>query len=240
ELLPAERTKYFAACDPSGGSADSFTVAVCHGERERIVIDAVRETRPPFSPESVVDEFAALLKSYRVRQVVGDRYAGEFPREQFRKRGIEYRLADKPKSDLFRDLLPLLNSRRVVLPRSDRLVNQLVGLERRTTRAGKDSIDHAPNSHDDVANAVALAASLIVTARKAIPPSMDTWDFAYARAAWNREQAAKAAAAANCAAWGSIPGSAPCTLDFNAIRKHEQRNLVPGITKHVGTLTRMW
>src|SRR5262249_868444 len=226
ELLPAERTKYFAACDPSGGSADSFTVAVCHGERERIVIDAVRETRPPFSPESVVDEFAALLKSYRVRQVVGDRYAGEFPRELFRKRGIEYRLADKPKSDLFRDLLPLLNSRRIVLPRSDRLINQLVGLERRTTRAGKDSIDHAPNSHDHLANAVALAASLIATARKAVPAGMDTWDFAYAKAAWHREEAARREAEANCAAWGSVPGSTVCTLDFQKIEAERMRNIV--------------
>jgi hypothetical protein len=32
---------------------------------------------------------------------------------------------------------------------------QFLGLERRTSRAGRDTIDHAPNSHDDVANAVA-------------------------------------------------------------------------------------
>jgi hypothetical protein len=31
----------------------------------------------------------------------------------------------------------------------------IVGLERRVTRAGKESIDHAPDSHDDIANAVA-------------------------------------------------------------------------------------
>jgi hypothetical protein len=37
------------------------------------------------------------------------------------------------------------------------LVSQLCGLERRTARSGKDSIDHAPNMHDDVANAVAGA-----------------------------------------------------------------------------------
>jgi hypothetical protein len=35
-----------------------------------------------------------------------------------------------------------------------RLARQLQGLERRTTRGGKDSIDHAPGGHDDVANAV--------------------------------------------------------------------------------------
>ena len=38
----------------------------------------------------MVDDFAALLKSHRVSRVTGDRYAGEFPRELFRKHGIAY------------------------------------------------------------------------------------------------------------------------------------------------------
>lgn len=42
-----------------------------------------------------------------------------------------------------------------------RLISQLIGLERRTARGGRDSIDHASGMHDDLANAVAGA---IVTA----------------------------------------------------------------------------
>lgn len=38
-----------------------------------------------------------------------------------------------------------------------RIAMQLVGLERRTTRGGRDSIDHPPGGHDDVAKAVAGA-----------------------------------------------------------------------------------
>jgi hypothetical protein len=38
-----------------------------------------------------------------------------------------------------------------------RLAAQLTSLERKTARGGRDSIDHAPNAHDDVANAVAGA-----------------------------------------------------------------------------------
>jgi len=38
-------------------------------------------------------------------------------------------------------------------------VAQICGMERRTGRSGKDSIDHAPNGHDDLANAVAGAAA---------------------------------------------------------------------------------
>jgi hypothetical protein len=48
----------------------------------------------------------------------------------------------------------LLNARRVELLDHHRLAAQLVGLERRTSRQGKDSIDHSPGGHDDLANAV--------------------------------------------------------------------------------------
>jgi hypothetical protein len=160
ELPPSSAIRYNAAVDPSGASVDSFTLAISHRDGERTVIDCIREMRPPFSPERVVDSYATLLKTYRCDRVTGDRYAGEWPREQFRKRGIQYECAALPKSDLYRDLLPLLNSGSILLPRSDRLIAQLSQLERRTARSGRDSIDHPPGQHDDVANCVALAASL--------------------------------------------------------------------------------
>jgi hypothetical protein len=162
EMSPLDGNRYYAFVDPSGGSADSFTLAISHRDGERVVIDATREIRPPFSPEAIVDEFTSLLKSYRITHVRGDRYAGEWPREQFRKRSIGYTCSEKTKSDLFRDLLPMLNSGSIVLPKSDRLVSQLCGLERRTSRSGKDSIDHGPGQHDDLANAVAGAADCAV------------------------------------------------------------------------------
>jgi hypothetical protein len=60
---------------------------------------------------------------------------------------------------LFRDLLPLLNSGRIGLPRNDRLQDQIVGLERRTSAVGRNTISHPYRGHDDVANAVAGAAA---------------------------------------------------------------------------------
>src|SRR5215467_2501210 len=63
-------------------------------------------------------------------------------------------------SDLYRDLLPVINSRKIDLLDHSRLIGQLCSLERRTSRGGRDSIDHAPGAHDDLANAVAgLAAA---------------------------------------------------------------------------------
>jgi hypothetical protein len=82
-------------------------------------------------------------------------------REQFRKCGIQYELSSKPTSDLYRDLLPLLNSRRVELLDDKKLIAQLTSLERRTARSGRDQISHPPGAHDDVANAVAGAFAAI-------------------------------------------------------------------------------
>jgi hypothetical protein len=174
EMAPQSGVAYHGFVDPSGGSADSFTTAVAHADDDgHIIIDAIREAHPPFSPAGVIEEFAGLLKSYRVARVMGDHYAGQFPRELFRKCGIEYRCADRAKSDLYRDLLPLLNSGRIVLPKSDRLVNQLCGLERRVARSGKDSIDHGQGMHDDLCNAVAgVAATVSKPKRDLIPHGM--------------------------------------------------------------------
>jgi hypothetical protein len=153
--------EYHAFVDPSGGSQDSFTVAVAHAEREHgqvvAVLDHVEERRPPFSPEQVVREFAETVKRYGGGRVVGDRYGGEWPREQFRKAGVEYACAEKPKSDLYREVLPMFSSGRVRLLDLPRLLAQFLNLERRTARGGRDTIDHAPHAHDDLSNAAAGA-----------------------------------------------------------------------------------
>ena len=99
ELPPSAGITYVAHCDPSGGSADSMTMAIGHCESSGLaVLDAVREIRPPFSPDSVVEEFATLLKSYGVSRVTGDAYAGEWPRERFSVHGITYDVSSRNKS----------------------------------------------------------------------------------------------------------------------------------------------
>jgi hypothetical protein len=173
ERAPMSQTRYYSFFDPSGGSVDSATLAIGHKENDVVVVDAMRERKPPFSPEDVVAEFSELLKSYKISKVVGDRYAGEWPRERFREHGISYEPAVKPKSDLYRDLLPLINSRRIDLLDEPRLLTQLVGLERRTARGtGRDVIDHAPGAHDDVANALA---GLAATAKRGSYPTDLSW-----------------------------------------------------------------
>jgi hypothetical protein len=66
-------------------------------------------------PDDVVREFAETLRAYRISSVVGDRYAGEWPRERFRVHGVAYEPSANAKSDLYTALLPLLKSGRVEL-----------------------------------------------------------------------------------------------------------------------------
>ena len=166
ELPYATGARYHAFVDPSGGSADSMTLAIAHRDRDGMaVLDAIRERRPPFSPESVVNEFCGVLNAYKIHRVVGDRYAGEWPRERFRAQGVHYEPSEKAKSDLYVDLLPLLNSGRIELLDHPRLVTQFCGLERKTARSGKDSIDHQAGGHDDLANAAAGVAVAVAQKR---------------------------------------------------------------------------
>jgi len=163
ERPPKPGNKYFAFVDPSGGSNDSMTSAIAHREgRDLVVVDCIREVKAPFDPESVVEEFAKLFKTYKVKECTGDRYGAQWVAKAFERQRIKYIPSDLPKSALYVDLLPVLNSKQVRLLDHERLTNQLVALERRVARGGKDSIDHPRGSHDDVANAVAGVSSLIV------------------------------------------------------------------------------
>jgi hypothetical protein len=167
ELLPASGVSYVGFVDPSGGVSDAMTLAIAHRDQGgHVVLDAVREAKPPFSPEAVCAEFATVCKSYGVSKVIGDRYAGEWPRERFHVHGIRYEVSERPKSDIYRDLLPMLNSGKVELLDHPRLVAQLCSLERRTARSGRESIDHARGTQDDIAIVVAGA---LVLAQDAVP-----------------------------------------------------------------------
>jgi len=158
ELPPvANEIGYVAFVDPSGGAQDAMTLAIAHSNGDTAVLDAVREVKPPFSPDAVVQDFVALLAAYRLNEVTGDRWGGQFVQEQFERRGVSYVVSERTKSEIYRELLPLLNSRRVELLDLPRLGAQLGGLERRTARGGRDSIDHAPGAHDDLINAGAGA-----------------------------------------------------------------------------------
>jgi len=170
ELPPGGGITYAAFTDPSGGSADSMTLAIAHCAVNGVaMLDCVREVRPPFSPDAVVEEFSTLLKIYNISRVTSDFYGGEWPRERFASHGIALDVSARNKSQIYSEFLPALNGQRVRLLDLPRLIGQLVSLERRTARGGRDSIDHSPGSHDDVCNSVCgVLVNLIADRRPAL------------------------------------------------------------------------
>ncbi len=90
-------------------------------------------------------------------ETIGDRYGGQWPVEVFQQYGIKYIPSERTKSDIYRELIAPINSGRVELLDHSVLRSQLLALERRVARGGRDSIDHPPHSHDDVINSAAGA-----------------------------------------------------------------------------------
>ena len=93
-------------------------------------------------------EYAALLKSYGITRVIGDRYGGMWPRERFAAHGIEYVVADKTASDYYLVLLChkfgcLLRAaqhgqRESVVARAATNLRRIVAIEFGTWRSGRN------------------------------------------------------------------------------------------------------
>jgi hypothetical protein len=162
ELPPCSIT-YHCFVDAASGvpEGDSYAIVIAHKDGDRVIIDAIREIRPPFSPSEVVTTvLVPLVKAYGISyRIWGDNYAGNFAQELVRKAGMTYELASKHKSALYADpFLSLLNSKKITLPRHERAINQICSLECSTQRSGRDQISHPAHGHDDIANAIAGAA----------------------------------------------------------------------------------
>lgn len=166
---------YSAFVDPSGGKADSMTLAVSHIENDgRVVLDCLKERRPPFAPLDVVKDYSDTLKAYGLFRVSGDRYAGAWVSTAFEENGIHYDPSALSKSEIYLNVEPLFNQSRVELLDIPRLSTQFRALERRTRTGGKDQVDHGPGAHDDAANAAAGALVLAAGSRGA-----DNWGISW-------------------------------------------------------------
>jgi len=155
ELLPKPGIQYSAFVDMSGGVTDSAVMAVGHPEGRKVIVDRVYRYKPRFNPHDVIRDMAEEVKRYGVRRVTGDQYAAEFTAQAFASCGIGYVKADLPKSGLYLELLHKMTANEIELLDDETTVNEISSLERRTRSGGKDSIDHPPGGHDDLANAIA-------------------------------------------------------------------------------------
>ena len=168
---PSAGRSYRAFCDPSGGVHDSMTAAIAHAEDSRVVLDALLEIAPPFNPQQATASIVALLKEYRLTEIVGDRYGAQWVVEAFMQHGVRYTPSERERSKIYLDALPLFTAGRARLVDNDRLVRQFCALERRVFATGRDRVDHGPNGHDDLCNAASGA--LVLAAEKY--SGLDVW-----------------------------------------------------------------
>lgn len=189
ERAPDQNHTYTSFTDVASGSGkDAFAVGVAHPDGDRIVLDCLRIWKPPFNPSGVIAEAANLLRSYRLSETCGDRYAPGFVNEGFAAHGITYRPSEYDRSALYLELLPLINAGRAVLLDQPELLRELRGLERRRGSSGKDRVDHRSGQHDDAANAAAGALVLAAGANRNKPymVNFQTGEILTERDLWER------------------------------------------------------
>jgi hypothetical protein len=168
ERPPVPGVQYWAFCDASGGTVDSFTLSIAHVEypqreapltglvpKPRVVQDYLRDWPAPYNPLSVVKETVPILHRYGLRFVKGDKYAGNWPVAAYAQYGIGYQQADKTRSDYYLESLPLMSSDQVELLDIPRAKTQWLGLDRKVSRSGHETVDHGPGAHDDLCNSSA-------------------------------------------------------------------------------------
>jgi hypothetical protein len=101
----------------------------------------------PFGRDAVPLAFEMLACALQVTSAFGER-------------GITYRAAEKSKSDLYLESLPLFTRDAISIPNYAPLIRELRLLERQTHRGGRDTIDHPRRGSDDMANALCGCAAL--------------------------------------------------------------------------------
>jgi hypothetical protein len=95
ERPPQRNVSYVAYCDPAGGTGlNSFTLAIAHREydgTDTVRLDVLRERKPRFVPAAAISEFSALLRQYGIWEVQGDKFAGGFHADEWRRNGIIFK-----------------------------------------------------------------------------------------------------------------------------------------------------
>ena len=180
ERPPQRDVNYVAYCDPAGGTgSDSFTLAIARREFDQINtarLDLLRERKPRFVPAAVINEYAGLLRQYRLREVQGDKFAGGFHADEWRRNGITFKACEKTTSENYLHALPMLLSGRARLLDNPTLRSQLIGLERHVQAGGRETVTHAnvASAHDDLA-AAACGALVVAGDRLAYNTDYRQW-----------------------------------------------------------------
>ncbi len=164
-IPPQSGFRYGYGVDTAGLGQSEFTWEVNHWENGRVVVDLINGRGRRFMRgvdlQGTVRACCNDVRPYGALEVMGDHYGGEWPPEAFRREGMGYKVAEKSKSDLYIELIPLFLAGKIEIPPDPELVRQLKLLQRRTGSQGRDIIEKPKGSHDDRANVLAVGVAAL-------------------------------------------------------------------------------
>lgn len=138
-----------------GGGKDSYSLAIGHLENKKVIIDVSRSRTPKFNPDEVTSQYCELVKKYKINQVYGDKFSGDWASNSWAKHDVSYERSERTKSELYLEAESPFNTEAVDLPDKELLINQLKNLIRKTRSGGKDSVDTDGGQPEDEANSIA-------------------------------------------------------------------------------------
>jgi hypothetical protein len=176
KLPPGRDGFYIAALDPASRHND-FAFAILHRSPDgEIIVDCVtRWTGTKTAPlvfRTVLGEIKSILDDYGINSAVGDQFCSDVIRQDLLELGVSYEICTfgpQTRAKIFTNLKHLLVQGKIELLEDPELLRQLRNL--REERTDRGQIDVRPNGgmKDDLAVAVALAASEL-TKRPSRPP----------------------------------------------------------------------
>lgn len=160
--------EYFCFVDVAGGGGkDSYAIAIGHRDKDgKVIIDVVRSRAPKFNPDEVTKEYVRLCSQYRIYQVTGDKFSGDWASNSWAKHSdgtVAYMKSERTKSELYLESEGLFNTGMIEIPDKSLSIEQLKDLIRKSRSGGKDSVDSYSGSSEDEANVIAGCAANLST-----------------------------------------------------------------------------
>jgi hypothetical protein len=173
-LEPRPGIRYVGACDMSGGTSDNAVLCIAHEENGKCIVDLIEKqagNSKPFDPMRAVAQFASRLHEYGCTAVIGDNYGGSSFTFAFESHEITYRSVSGSASDVYEAFEPSLNAGKVELLDDPTTVEELLTL---VVKGAK--VTHESGSHDDHANALALAVNAVLRGESKVQWTLATLD----------------------------------------------------------------
>ncbi len=168
---------YAAALDPATRHSD-FTLAIVHLSLDgKMVVDRVDRwagtKTAPLAFEPVLDDIKFIFDGYGINCAVGDQHCCDVIQQSLLQRGISYEIipfGTHTRARIFANLKHLLVQGKIELLDEPELLRQLRSLEEQKTDRGQVDVRPSGGTKDDLAVAVALAASQLVQRPAPLPP----------------------------------------------------------------------